>query len=769
MSSTFNHHYSINMRTFIIFSLSISFTFLFFNPSQAQRLEPLDISVLDGGLNLKMPFVGGLNSPQFNEADLNNDGIMDLVIFERAGDVVLPFLNGGTTGQVDYTFAPYYAQNFPRLKDWIVTRDYDGDGIMDIFAESTVPGIFGIEVHRGKYVNDELTFDLVNTSGGAFDLIYVRQSNGNFTQLYVNGEDYPAIDDVDNDGDLDVITFRNNGGYIEWNKNRSVELGYGRDSLIFEVESICYGGIYESGLIPCPTLSSGPSDCAQPLQGDEQAETRGGVHAGSTLLLMDTDNDNDMDLILGDITYDNLVLLENGNTAADAWFSEMDCDYPSYDTPAKVVIFPAAFWMDVNNDDKKDLLVAPNVYLGSENRKNVWFYENTNNSEVPNFTLRSKDFLVGDMIDLGAGASPAIADIDGDGLLDLIVGNESFFIPGLIRDPRLFYYRNVGTATDPRFQLVDDDWLRFSNLTDNQDFSLTPTFGDVDADGDQDLVVGVENGKLFFAENNGGAGNAMSFSNVETEWMDIDVGSSVTPHLADMNRDGKMDILIGEGTTIINGKRIGNINYFENQGTATDPMFTSSPTIQLFGNINTKDSTSDYSGLSAPFVLDIDGEYKILTGTGTGSLQLYGNIDGNLNGTFDLEDELYGDLFFGSETRPAIADLNNDGKLDIVIGNLRGGLNVFSTDLDDTTVSSTNTVNTLEFKVFPNPAKNHLFIGGLPPGDWEVRIFDVSGKLLSSENLNKSAISLESLSEGMYFVEVLSDQGSGIQRIVVAR
>ena len=118
---------------------------------------------------------------------------------------------------------------------------------------------------------------------------------------------------------------------------------------------------------------------------------------------------------------------------------------------------------------------------------------------------------------------------------------------------------------------------------------------------------------------------------------------------------------------------------------------------------------------------------------------------------------------------PAIADLNNDGKLDIVIGSLRGGLNVFTTDLDDTTVSTSNTVNNLEFKIFPNPAKNHLFIGGLPPGEWEIRIFDVSGKLMSSENLDKSAISVEHLSQGMYFLEVLSEQGSGMQRIVIAR
>ena len=108
--------------------------------AQAPMFQRLSFPVSQDGKTLRYPFAGGLNAAQLSAADLNQDGIQDLVIFDRAGDVLLTFLNGGKTGEIDYTYAPDYACYFPLLRDYVLLRDFNGDGAADIFTASDFPG-----------------------------------------------------------------------------------------------------------------------------------------------------------------------------------------------------------------------------------------------------------------------------------------------------------------------------------------------------------------------------------------------------------------------------------------------------------------------------------------------------------------------------------------------------------------------------------------------------------------------------------------------------
>ena len=67
------------------------------------------------GKDLRFPFAGGLNNPQFNAVDLNNDQVMDLYVFDRTGNVQLAFINEGTPGESSYRYAPEYVQYFPQI------------------------------------------------------------------------------------------------------------------------------------------------------------------------------------------------------------------------------------------------------------------------------------------------------------------------------------------------------------------------------------------------------------------------------------------------------------------------------------------------------------------------------------------------------------------------------------------------------------------------------------------------------------------------------
>ncbi len=82
--------------------------------AQMQMFQRLSAPISKNGAALELPFTGGLNNPQFNPADLNNDGIEDLVIFDRGGNVILTFVNRGIAGETSYDFVPEYACLFPK-------------------------------------------------------------------------------------------------------------------------------------------------------------------------------------------------------------------------------------------------------------------------------------------------------------------------------------------------------------------------------------------------------------------------------------------------------------------------------------------------------------------------------------------------------------------------------------------------------------------------------------------------------------------------------
>ena len=222
------------MKTTIQFCLSILVVLISDSFTFAQTLPRIDIPVKENNVQLTNAWGGGLNSPQFSDVDLNNDGVMDLFIFDKVGDIKLTFINDDIDDAVSYTYAPEYAKQFPKLYDWVVLRDYDADGIMDIFTESTVPGIFGVEVHKGKWSNNKLSFEKYQSNDGPEDILYYQQTNGSYTQIYVSKVDIPAIDDIDDDGDLDILTFNIGGGYVEYFVNQSMERGFNADSLVFE-------------------------------------------------------------------------------------------------------------------------------------------------------------------------------------------------------------------------------------------------------------------------------------------------------------------------------------------------------------------------------------------------------------------------------------------------------------------------------------------------------------------------------------------------------
>lgn len=746
---------------------TLFFVLTWYSVTHAQILAPWSVPVSQQGITLQHPFAGGLNNPQVSAFDFNRDGIQDLFLFDRTGEVILPFVKTQDGAATEYIYQPEYANAFPALRNWVLLRDYNRDGLPDIFAYSDIPGIDGIAVYTGSYDDSGWQFERYDF-GPPFNLMQYPTTNGNTLQVYVSRIDYPAIDDIDSDGDLDVVTFDPGGSFVDFFSNQQAEQGLPPGALSFKLDDNCWGGFYESGISSEVTLAENPGECVN-INGFDLAAT--GRHAGSTLLTFDPDQDGDKDLVLGDISFENLNFLRNDGDSTMAWMNAQNVQFPSVENPVEIPVFPVAFHVDVQQDGRKDILVAPNERQNSEDQDVLWYYETVGTTAEPEWILRNKQFLVEDMIDHGTGAQPIFLDYNADGLLDLLIGNISRYQADGGVDSRLFLYLNTGTSSAPAFELVDDDFLSLSQFNQSS-YAYTPALGDLDGDGDDDLLIGENFGTLFFVENLAGAERPMQFGPVQADYMGIDVGLTSTPFLADLDEDGRLDLLVGE--------RTGNINFFRNTGTTAVPQFNPDPTAAgntaAAGNVNTR-LPGFITGYSSPQLIATEDGLRLVTGSERGDLLLFGNVRSELYGTMvAIEDSGLSSIKAGARTRPAIADLDGNGYLDIVVGNQRGGLQLYRTALRSGITTSTRTAERalLEVEVYPNPATEHVFIRlpanmGIDPV--QLTLINSQGQIMRrAVAQNQTArLPVDTLPAGMYVIQIENREGVAVRTIFIGR
>ena len=218
---------------------------LIFITGQSQLLVGMDtISVLDNNYCLKMPWAGGINAATFSNIDLNYDGKNDIVIYDKLNNSALGgfkcFLNVGAVGQAKYAYQPQLTSKFPSTYNWGLLYDYNNDNKADLFCSVTG----GVQVFK-NIGNATIGLKFVMT----YSLLY---SNYNppgppsVSNIYCGPVGLPAITDVDNDGDLDILTFSPNGVYIEYHKNLSAgTTSLTPDSLKFELVDGCWGNFSE--------------------------------------------------------------------------------------------------------------------------------------------------------------------------------------------------------------------------------------------------------------------------------------------------------------------------------------------------------------------------------------------------------------------------------------------------------------------------------------------------------------------------------------------
>ncbi|MFK7787791.1 MAG: FG-GAP-like repeat-containing protein [Crocinitomicaceae bacterium] len=738
--------------------LLISFVLCpFLNFAQFGFSYDASIPVIHGADTLLNPWAGGLNYAQFSDFDYDFDGDLDLFIFDRSNDQISVFTQEGTSDKY-YNYVYNARLQFPEgLRYRATLIDYDNDGRKDLFTAY----LGGIRIYRN--VGDQ-------TNGLQWELfqsiLYSEFPNVE-SILGVSIGDIPGIADVDFDGDIDILTFNAGGSRVEYHQNQSIDLYGIPDSMIFELKNECWGKFTENDnnngiVLNDPNVPCVGGNISNP-EGVAGHESKSGLHVGSSMLVLDFDNSGVMDLLIGDASYSSLTLLLNGGTAVntDSPMTSVEYNFPgSTTTPIKIERFPASFFLDVDFDGVKDLIATPNALNISFNEKSVTFYKNIGTNDNPNFIPASTNFLQSEMIEHGTGSVPILVDLDGDSLKDLVVANFYRYKPILDKESTIAFYKNVGTASSPSYQYIDYDYFNLGSHA--YGLRTIPTFGDLDNDGDQDMLLGIADGTLIYRENTSvGAGltwGAPVNGYPDNTGTPIAAGLSCHPVLFDLNNDGLLDLIIGMKT--------GLLEYYENVGTLTNPAFELKNT--NLGNVNVAETGSD--GYAAPHFIRVNDGTRLFVGNLKGSLAYYDEIDGNLTtgSSFQLVSEDYLNIQVGGYSSFFVEDINADGNLNMFVGQDLGG--IFHFEADSTSDLGYDELLNYEqaVSIYPNPAAS-VFTVSSSLFMKKLVVTDINGRIIIERELNakKELVNVAACSSGVYFVTVELDNNAFVMKKLI--
>jgi hypothetical protein len=380
------------------------------------------------------------------------------------------------------------------------------------------------------------------------------------------------------------------------------------------------------------------------------------------------------------------------------------------------------------------------------------------------------------MLDFGAGAYPVTADYNGDGLMDIFTGNFGYYDSSYYDQFLILYsdhtssiglLENIGTAGQPEFRLENKDFAETSSLGK---LNLVPAFGDLDGDGDTDMLLGSKDGGLVFYENTAGPGAPMEMTLRTENYQQIVAGDYTAPALGDVNRDGLLDLLIG--------KKDGRISYYRNAGSQSEPDFTL--VTDFLGEINVTNPDVSLDGYSVPRIFDDQGENSLLVGSEDGKIFYFRHFYEHLSGVFPESDSLFNNLEVqpvdpdrGYRTAATAIDLDQDGNLEVIAGNFSGGLEYFGkTGKPQVNLSvDENSYTDKRFELYPNPASGYInIIPETNNSPINLLVSDLLGHVLVSATIPSSGpyrLDVSGWKKGIYLVTLGDEETFEVRKVIV--
>jgi len=341
-----------------------------------------------------------------------------------------------------------------------------------------------------------------------------------------------------------------------------------------------------------------------------------------TPTFMDIDNDGYMDMLVGN----NDGYIWHLEQASGDEFAIISRKFSNIDVQSEA----SPTLTNIDNDDLIDLVVGDNDGL-------TWFEQSDTNSNT--FIFISDELI---SVDPGAHWTPALVDLNSDGLLELIIGEAS---------GNLWYFEqdsiNAGT-----FSLIDENWLDWDG-----GIYVHPSFTDLNGDSLLDLLVGETFGKIYHLVQDDT--NSTTFHQVSDNFAGIDVGESAVPCVIDIDKDHKMDLFIGEWFN-------GLYHYEQTDSASTDFVLISD---QILG-------IKDFGYACGFDVIDLDndGLMDMLVAAYKGGDSYIEHYEQNEIGSLNFipQDKQFNDIIVGQYNNLAVYDINGNNLLDLLVSDVYG-------------------------------------------------------------------------------------------------
>ena len=557
--------------------------------------------------------------------DLDNDGLYDVLIGNSEGNIV--HYEQLVAGTEDFKLVNRNFNEIDVGENAIpAIEDFNDNGLLDLVIGNSDGKLFYYE----QEFNDSTSFVLVSD---------------NFNNIDVGENASPTFADVDNDGRIELVIGRKDS-YLRWYEQTNP--GSSNFSQLstpnFSIGSYAspvFTDLDNDGLWDLIVGNSGTYGSQTPLKHFEQSYPgifEFGLVTNSFIpnndiispfaTFTDIDNNNKLDLITVNRS-GGISRYETKDTANLVWntvtnhFSEIDVGYNS-----------APVCVNLDNDGLIDLIIG----VGSGGLR--YYEQSETGSEV--FNLISDDFID---VNYGSSLTPTFTDIDNDGLLDILIGN-SF--------GQISHYEQ-----DAQWSLEFDFITDYFNEIDVGEYSA-PAIADIDHDGLLDLIIGNSSGELdYYIQDSPGSDSfnyiSNGFDNVTTT-----NGSENKPVICDFDNDGLFDIFVGNQYS-------GDFYHFR-QNNPNSTGFTKFTERFIYTNPN---------AIAAFCDIDNDGKNEMLIGDYGGSIKLLKKTGTN-NDFWPRSDSFGGVYLTGQEeSMPCITDFNGDGLFDFIIGKEDGTISYY--------------------------------------------------------------------------------------------